>query len=47
MRDQPEGPARVVEVPAGDGSWVLELSVQPRATKARTEVGRIIRSFDD
>jgi hypothetical protein len=47
VRDQPEGPARVVEVPSGSGSYVLELSLQPRAVKAAGEVGRIVRSFDD
>jgi hypothetical protein len=47
VRDQPEGPARVVEVPSGSGSYVLELSLQPRADKAAGEVGRIISSFDD
>jgi hypothetical protein len=47
VRDRPDGPARVVLVPAGDGSWVLELSLQPRAEKARAETARIVRSFDD
>lgn len=47
VRDQPEGPARVVEIPSGGGSYVLELSLQPRADKAAGEVGRIVRSFDD
>jgi hypothetical protein len=47
VRDMPEGPARVVEVPSGDGSWMLELSLTARAATAAEEVDRILRSFDD
>jgi hypothetical protein len=47
LRDMPEGPARVVEVPSGDGSWMLELSLTARAATAAREVDRIVKSFDD
>ena len=47
VRDNPDGPARVVVVPAGTDSWSLELSLQPRADKAKAEMAQIVSSFDD
>jgi hypothetical protein len=47
VRDRTAGPARIVQVPTGDGSWILELSLQPRAAKAKAEMSDIVSSFDD
>lgn len=40
------GLARVVEIPHGKGSYVLELALQPNAGTSAREAGRMIRSFD-
>jgi len=44
-RGGPTGLARVVVVPAGDGSYVLELAITSTEGTAAREAGRIIRSF--
>jgi hypothetical protein len=44
--DGPTGLARVVVVPDGDQSYVLELAITSTAGTSAREAGRIIRSFD-
>jgi len=45
QRGGPTGLARVVVVPDGDGSFVLELAITSTEGPAAQEAGRIIRSF--